>query len=345
MIKHVYIEKGTYHHNPVEAGVYEFFSEIRPATLKEKEKALGVGKLNVLLNGRSRGVWVFDGDYYFCDENGERLEEQEEQEKPTTRKKEERDAMIKRINNRFDVMDIMSKGLINGSIRSLIVSGAPGIGKTHGLNKFLKEQHDSGAISYNMVNGKMTAIGLYENLYHNRSESSVTMIDDVDVFSDMDTLNILKAALDTGEDRKICWNSASTYLEDNKIPKEFDYKGTVVFITNVDLDREIDKNTKLSPHVNALLSRSVYLDLGVHSNEEIMIRIEQVVRNTKMLQKEGLTENEINELIAWLNDNVSKLRTVSLRTAIFIASFIGTDRQNWRMLADTTMIKPEKHYH
>lgn len=338
MEKYVYILRGIYHGKEIEPGVYPLNSENFPATLTESERLQGDGKLIIQINGKSRGVWVFRKDFYYTDETGSEGVAPAE----TVRQIESQEAMVARINKRFEVMELMSDGLTAGTIRSLIISGAAGIGKTHGLDSKLTRDHDDGKISYNLVTGKMTAIGLYEQLYKNRNSTCITAIDDVDVFSDMDTLNILKAALDTGEKRKICWNTASAYLEDNQIPKEFEYHGTVVFITNVDLDREIEKDTKLSPHIDALLSRSIYLDLGVHTNQEILIRIESVVRNTNMLSRAGLNQQEINDLLLWLRDNVDNLRTISLRTVLQIAMFINTSTTGWRDIAQTILFKPTR---
>lgn len=161
----------------------------------------------------------------------------------------------------------------------------------------------------------------------------------MDVFSDMDILNLLKAALDTGETRKVCWSTASSYLEEKGIEREFEFKGTIVFITNVDIDRELDRGTKLAPHLQALVSRSVYLDLGVHTNEEIMVRVEDVILSTDMMQKRGLSDEETYKALSWMKVNVNRLRNVSLRTALYLADFIMTDKNGWEEIATVTLLK------
>ncbi|APD20480.1 hypothetical protein KNT59_gp124 [Klebsiella phage KPV15] len=247
--------------------------------------------------------------------------------------------MKERIKKRFNVMGLMTNGLIHGNIRSLIISGAAGIGKTYSLDKALQHAHDTNAIDYKSVNGKISGIGLYCRLWESREANSVLLIDDVDVFSDMDILNLLKAALDSGEKRKVCWSTASSFLEDKGIPNEFEFEGTVVFITNVDIDRELERGSKLAPHLQALVSRSVYLDLGVHTNEEIMVRVQDVIMTTSMLQNRGLRNSEVIEVLEFMKDNVNRLRNVSLRTALYIGDFVATDRKNWREIAEVTMLK------
>ncbi|QOI66575.1 thioredoxin [Erwinia phage FBB1] len=324
----VTITKGTYRGNEVK-GTFEMVKTWLPGreNLNEVEAALGDGKVFVIIDGKERGVWVFNEDIKM-----EGKERKVEVVKSVDEIKEE-------IRKRFNVMGLMTKGIIGGNVRSLIISGAAGIGKTYSLDKALQKSNDRGEIEYNMVNGKISGIGLYCKLYENRGPNSVLLIDDVDVYSDMDILNLLKAALDSGEKRQVCWSTASSFLEEKKIPNAFEFEGTVVFITNVDIDRELERGSKLSPHINALVSRSVYLDLCVHTNEQIMIRVEDVVMTTDMLQKRGLANSEVIEVIDFMKANVARLRNVSLRTALYIADFVVTDRKNWKEIAEVTMLK------
>lgn len=323
----VQINKGTYRGNDI-SGKFIASKTWFPDVVPSHETHLGDGKVFVQIDGKERGVWVFKADI-----------EMEGMESSPLTTVETIEEMKVRIRKRFNVMEMMTKGIINGNIRSLIISGAAGIGKTYSLDKALKRADEKGEINYKSVNGKISGIGLYERLWNSKEENDVLLIDDVDVFSDMDILNLLKAALDSGEVRKVCWSTASSYLADQDIPNEFEFEGTVVFITNVDIDKELERGSKLSPHLNALVSRSVYLDLGVHSNDEIMVRVEDIVMNTNMLQNRGLSHSQAVEVLKWMQSNVSRLRNVSLRTALYIADFVATDNDNWTEIAEVTMLK------
>lgn len=322
-MKTVTINKGIYFGKEI-SGTFELLGEWFPDNAPVD--AQGDGKVFVEIDGKRRGVWVYKSDISY---DGVKVEEV----------KESYEDMKTRINKRFNVMGMMTNGIINGNIRSLIISGAAGIGKTYSLDKALNKANDIGYIEYKSINGKISGIGLYEQLWNNREENSVLLIDDVDVFSDMDILNLLKAALDTGETRKVCWSTASSYLEEKGIEREFEFKGTIVFITNVDIDRELDRGTKLAPHLQALVSRSVYLDLGVHTNEEIMVRVEDVILSTDMMQKRGLSDEETYKALSWMKVNVNRLRNVSLRTALYLADFIMTDKNGWEEIAEVTLLK------
>lgn len=323
----VQINKGTFRGNDF-SGKYVATKTWFPDAVPAHEAHLGDGKVFVMVDGKERGVWVFKSDI--------EMEGMEVSPLATVESVEE---MKQRINKRFTVMNMMTKGIISGNIRSLIISGAAGIGKTYSLDKALKTAHEYGEIVYKSINGKISGIGLYEQLWNNREANNVLLIDDVDVFSDMDMLNLLKAALDTGETRKVCWSTASAYLDDKNIDKEFEFEGTIVFITNVDIDKELERGSKLAPHLHALVSRSVYLDLGVHSNEEIMVRVEDVILNTNMMQKRGLSDAQTSMALNWMKANVTKLRNVSLRTALYLADFVATDANGWEEIAEVTLLK------
>lgn len=323
----VQINKGTFRGNEI-SGKFVATKTWFPDVVPAHEAHLGDGKVFIQVDGKERGVWVFKTDI--------EMEGMEISPLATVESVEE---MKQRINKRFNVMNMMTKGIISGNIRSLIISGAAGIGKTYSLDKALKNAHEMGDIVYKSVNGKISGIGLYEQLWKNKDENSVLLLDDVDVFSDMDILNLLKAALDTGETRKVCWSTASAYLDDKGIDKEFEFEGTIVFITNVDIDKELERGSKLAPHLDALVSRSVYLDLGVHSNEEIMVRVEDVILNTSMMQSRGLSDAQTGLALNWMKSNVKRMRNVSLRTALYVADFIATDANGWEEIAEVTLLK------
>lgn len=330
----VTITKGSFRGNEI-SGTFDLLNTWFPTELHPSEAHKGDGKLVVSINGKERGIWVFHGDYTIEGQLPNRLE----MPMAAPIVIETVEEMKARINKRFNVMDIMTNGIINKSIRSLIISGAPGIGKTYTLNRDLEKADARGDINYTILNGKMSPIGMYCKLYECSGANDVLVLDDVDVFSSEDSLNLLKAALDTSETRKVCWSTASSYLEEKEIPQEFEFEGTIVFITNVDIDRELERGSKLAPHLDALVSRSVYLDLGVHTNEEIMVRVEDVIMNTSMMEKAGLTNSETVEVLEWMKENVKRLRNVSLRTALYLASFVKTDRSNWKDLAEVTQLR------
>jgi hypothetical protein len=137
-------------------------------------------------------------------------------EKVETPQETEQDAMD-RIASRFSVLDEMSKACINGDIRAMIVSGPPGVGKSHGVTTQMEkasmfEKIQGKRPRFEIVKGAMSGIGLFATLYKYSDSKNVLVFDDCDVWEDQDALNVLKGALDSGKTRRISWNKDSRIL-------------------------------------------------------------------------------------------------------------------------------------
>lgn len=243
------------------------------------------------------------------------------------------------IRERFSVLEMLAGGVVDKNIRGLIVAGAPGVGKTFTLEQVLEKAEKQGKVSkLEVVKGSISAIGLYLRLWETREAGQVLVLDDIDeVFNSEEAMNLLKGALDTTKVRRISWAKASSFLRDQDIPNSFDYNGQIVFITNKDPDGIIAKGGKLAPHMNALVSRSVFLDLCIHDNRSIMIRVEQVLADSEMINDLGVTRAQAADMVGWMNDNLDRLRAVSLRSMIQLAGYVKTT-PNWVMLANNTML-------
>jgi hypothetical protein len=63
--------------------------------------------------------------------------------------------------------------------------------------------------------------------------------------------------------------------EGERMPRFFDFEGSVIFITNYDFDEMLDRDHKLSPHFEALISRSHYFGLSDENKQDYVVRIEQ----------------------------------------------------------------------
>ena len=165
------------------------------------------------------------------------------------------------------------------------------------------------------------------------------------VFDDCDTvlfddlsLNILKAALDSGKKRVIQWNTESRVLEREGIPDHFDFEGSVIFITNVKFDGV--KSKKLKDHLEALMSRCHYIDLTIDSIADKMLRIKQVIRLGMLNGYNFKDVTEIEDMIiAYMDRNANRLNEISLRMAIKLAELIKMRESTWQQVADVTCLK------
>ena len=276
--------------------------------------------------------------------NGEKVLANTVEFKKEVVKETETEAMD-RIAARFEVLDEMSRAAINGDIRAMIVSGPPGVGKSYGVETQMErasmfDKLAGKKVRFNIVKGAMTALGLYAQLYKYSDSKNVLIFDDCDsVFTDDLSLNILKAALDSGKTRRICWNSDSRLLREEGIPNTFNFNGSAIFITNLKFGNL--KSKKLQDHLEALQSRCHFLDLTIDGDRDKMLRIKQVHRDADggLFSEYDFTEEQSQMVIDFMWDNHTKLREVSLRMCLKIADLVKISPNNWKNLARTTCMK------
>jgi hypothetical protein len=242
------------------------------------------------------------------------------------------------IKTRFSALEDIVLSTAMGINRSLIVSGAPGLGKSFTVEQVLTGLGDDVTVTY--IKGYTRPTGIYRALYENCHPNAVIVFDDCDsVFSDDTSLNLLKAACDSSDTRKIHWGSETNMKDEEgeNLPRQFEFEGNIIFLTNYDFQSMIEKQSKLSPHFNALMSRSLYLDLNLKTQTATMVRIRQVVKDCKMLRK-TLSEAQEAVLLDWLSANQDKVRELSLRTVKKVSTLMASS-QNWQKLAELTILK------
>ena len=249
---------------------------------------------------------------------------------------------IERIRERFDILDQMTEGTTNGAVRAMIVSGPPGVGKSFGVERVLEQASLFDKMAnrknrFEVVKGAMSAIGLYCKLFQFADAGNVLVFDDCDsILLDDLSLNILKAALDSSSKRTISWNTDSSMLRREGVPDRFDFKGSVIFITNIKFEHVRSK--KLKDHLDALESRCHYLDLTMDTQRDKYLRIKQIVRDG-MLNSYDFEEGASEEIVDYIWEQRTRLRELSLRTVLKIADLRKMSAHNWKRLAETTILK------
>ena len=249
---------------------------------------------------------------------------------------------IGRLRERFDMLEDMTRATKKGDVRAMIVSGPPGVGKSHGVEKVLGKHDLIATLSeraprYEVVKGAMSAIGLYCKLFKMADKDNVIVFDDCDsIFSDELSLNILKAALDSKKRRMIHWNTDSFKLRNEGVPDSFEFKGSAIFITNIKFDNV--KSAKMRDHLSALESRCHYIDLAIDTDREKLLRIKQIT-NDGMLDEYALSEEVVQEILDFIDINKKKLRELSLRTVLKVADLAKAFPTKWEAMAENTVMK------
>jgi len=253
--------------------------------------------------------------------------------------------IMTRLGNRFDILEDMTRAVKRGDVRAMIVTGPPGVGKSFGVEKVLARHdvfadvaNDGKLKKYEVVKGAMSALGLYSKLYEYSDKKSILVFDDCDsVLLDDLSLNILKAALDSGKKRMIHWNTDSRLLKDQGVPNSFEFKGGAIFITNIKFDHV--KSKKLKDHLEALESRCHYLDLTIDTQREKLLRIKQVVESCGMLDEYELEDWAKLEVVDFVRDNASRFRELSLRMVLKVADIRVSMPAKWKSVVEVTCMR------
>jgi len=262
-------------------------------------------------------------------------------EKPTV--VETDDEAMDRIRERFDILHEMTKATVSGDIRAMIVSGPPGVGKSYGVETEIEkaclfDKLAGKRLRAEVVKGSATPIGLYQTLYKYSDANSVVVFDDCDsILLDDVALNLLKGALDSGKKRVISWLSESSALRREGIPDRFEFKGSVIFITNLKFDKM--KSQKLRDHLDALQSRCHYLDLTLDTMRDKLLRIKQIAKDGVLFADYDFNEYAQDDIIDFMHANKDRLREVSLRMALKIADLRKSFPNNWKRMSETTCMK------
>jgi len=248
------------------------------------------------------------------------------------------------IRERFRVMGKLTDSVIRGSSRAEIISGPPGLGKSYDIEQKMKLHSPSGTETAH-IKGFARTTGIYKKLYQKKNEGNLVVFDDADsIFANIDSLNILKAACDTTEDRWISYLAETSMVDDisgDPLPTQFEFKGSVIFITNYDFDDKITQGDTNSEHFAALMSRSHYLSLMMKTRREYMIRVRMVAEEQGLFNNYNITADQCKMILDYMEERKEELREVSLRMAIKIATLVRDEAEDWKYMTDITCLRPE----
>ena len=256
--------------------------------------------------------------------------------------RESDEEILTRLRERFTVLTDMTRAVREGNIRAMIVTGPPGVGKSFGVEEVLFRDGLFDTLGerkpkYEIVKGAMSAIGLYTKLYEFSEKGNVIVFDDCDSILQEDlSLNILKAALDSGKKRVISWNTDSRVLRSEGVPDRFEFKAGAIFISNIKFEHVRSK--KLRDHLDALESRCHYIDLEMDTTREKILRIEQIVQDG-MLDAYEFEDVTKQEIVDFIKANKDRVRELSLRMVLKIADLKKSFPLNYQAMARTTCFR------
>ena len=211
----------------------------------------------------------------------------------------------------FKEMRKYVKMVIKGITPSVIICGAPGVGKTYKVKKELKAAGYNEGHNLCTIKGKCTPRVLYMTLLDYKNKNDIVLIDDADSLvgpkAPEDCINILKAALDSTADdegRLVTYGVSGVLKDDEgmELPKRFYYNGGVIVLTNYNAG-QLD---------TALRGRSFIQDIHF-SVEDVLSIIKKLLPELDPESLSPKAKMKAYEYLVKLNEKGSKME-ISLRT-------------------------------
>ena len=240
------------------------------------------------------------------------------------------------IKARFKMMESLTEAAGRGDIPAMVIPGAPGVGKSFTVVRAL----DKAKVKYVRVSGGISAIELYTLAYHHRARGNVILLDDCDiVFREEDTINVLKSLTDSSTVRTVSWRKQTASLKAEEIPDSYEFRGSIIFISNLDFQEIIDDGkSKYAAHLAALTSRSLYLDAAVHDRRSLDLWVQWIAIQGRMVECEGLSVEQGKEMLDWMSKQREKLREYSLRTLHKLCGLVKLGPE-WKEAARLTLCR------
>lgn len=243
------------------------------------------------------------------------------------------DEIYVRTENRFKLLEEMAIATGIGTNSSLIVSGSAGIAKTTTVINVLNSLN----VDYTHAKGSITPVSFYKMLYENREAGKVLILDDVSGILELKAIELLKAATDSQPQRMIGWHSTRKVLDadDEEIPNEFLFEGSIIYISNIDFYAEANANNDMAEHLKAMISRSFVLDLALRTTNEMLARVKSVLFN----DMDNIEIEAKHKIYNFLTDNAKTLREISLRSVNKLQIIINMYGDDWKEKAKLLLCK------
>jgi|TARA_B100000809_G_C15128376_1_gene527274 hypothetical protein len=245
-----------------------------------------------------------------------------------------------------DLVDLV----LSNTRPALLITGGGGTGKTFTVKARIKNAGMTKA-DYKISKGATSVFGLYQEFFLARKGKLVVFDDNDDVFKDMTSQNLLKAALDSYDEREISWSSKQTIpidqslpratidmiedgIEQNvrdgvdpetghaaRLPNTFEFKGRVIFISNL-------PQGKIPQPV---LSRSLTIDVTL-SPGEMMERMQAVI--SVIAKETGVSEEEAKMVLNKLKElaDAKKISQPTMRTLPAAINIMKSGMPRWEKL-------------
>lgn len=170
---------------------------------------------------------------------------------------------------------------------------------------------------YHYVKGYSSAKGLFRTLFENKKK--LIIFDDCDAaWKNEVSANLLKAALDSDDERWVTWNVEGSSNDD--LPRSFLFEGRIIFISNV----------KSEDFPQPLISRALRCDVEMTVDERFE-RMRQILPSPKFAPGVSL---EVKQLaLDFLMENRDIAAEISTRSLLNVIQVANSGSKLWKKIA------------
>ncbi len=246
--------------------------------------------------------------------------------------------ILEEIISRAEIFRESINEIMLGNRHGAIIGGPPGWGKSFEVEKQIHKA--KGVVK--IIGGGISSPGIIRTFWETRNGGVVAFDDCDDIFDDETKCNLFKCALDTKQNRTISWIKERSMVDSfgEEIEKSFSYNGSIIVLTNKNIDKEIEKENKLSDHFKAIRSRAGFMSLGIFSLRSQILWLRHICENESILDDNGIHNPEDKkEIVDFVVENANKFSFVSLRLVTNIARYKRTMPVRWKAHAKAFFMK------
>jgi hypothetical protein len=244
--------------------------------------------------------------------------------------------MREAINNFSKSIETLTAGVANDAW-SLLLMGEAGQGKTQGVIDTLNAK----GAKWQGIKGSASAIGIYKFFFEHK-DHDVIVIDDSDaLFESEEAGNMLKAAMDTGTERRITWSKQNTNLQAMGIPSEFVMTARVIIISNKDLEvKDATKRiSKAQRIMKPVVDRAPMFKTGLPNREWEIEYFKMLFESNGIIcfAERGMTVTQQKEIMNFVIENSDQFSTFSFRLLDKVCGFYLEMPKAWKEFSLMTL--------
>jgi len=96
---------------------------------------------------------------------------------------------------------------------------------------------------------------------------------------------------------------------------------------------------KYAQHFEALMSRSLYLDLRLHDRNELGVWVNHIAHAGRIFDRENVPSDMRQPILQFIRDNRSDLRELSIRTLMKLCGLAKDNPERWQSIAKVLLTR------